>query len=146
MESIKPTNPSFDDTPCNLSNNGNVVCDKVPVKEIQKSFNRTFPFPILASVKLILQPKINTETFIPEDVFEKNRILDIWIEYPTDSVCCDSKLQVDSEAFRSTKSYTTQFTINIIDCTLLDLVFLSGFDKLTNLQLSNINNIQHSGN
>jgi len=52
-------------------------------------------------------------------------------------------LQIDCNAFRSTKSYTTNFKINRIDCTLLDLGFLSGFDKLTKLVFGNINNIQH---
>jgi len=52
-------------------------------------------------------------------------------------------LQIDGNAFRSTKSYTPNFKINIIDCTLLDLGFLSGFEKLTKLVFSNIRNIQH---
>jgi len=51
-------------------------------------------------------------------------------------------LQVDADAFRSTKNYTTDFKINMIDCTLLDLGFLSGFDKLTKLMFANIYNIQ----
>jgi len=106
-------------------------------------FNRT-SFPRQASVKLTLQPFIFSETFIPEDVFGTKRILDIWIEYPYGTFMNRSlSLQVDADAFRSTKIYTKNFTIYGIDCTLLDLSFLSGFNQLTKLVLGNINNIQH---
>jgi len=90
------TDPSFDYEPCSISD-GNVVCDKVTLKEVQTIFRRT-SFPILASVKLILQPYIFSETIIPEDIFGTKRILDIGIEYPLDA-CCDNKLQVDADVF-----------------------------------------------
>jgi len=93
-------------------------------------------------VKLSLRPYILSETFIPEDVFGTKRILDIWIEFSPVFVDRSLSLQVDTDAFRSTKSYTEKLTITYIDCTLLDLSFLSGFDKLTHLNLWNINNIQ----
>jgi len=83
----------------------------------------------LASIKLGLQPHIFTETFIPEDVFGTKEILDIWIKFPLEVDANSSLiLQVDSNAFRSTKTYTKIFTIG----------FLSGFDKLIELQFSNI--------
>jgi len=132
--------PAFDYKPCNHSN-GNVVCDKFPLKEVQKAFKRS-SFPRPASVKLILQPYISNERFIPEDIFGTKQILDISIRYPKSS-CCDNKLQVDANAFRSTKSFTNNFTIGRFDCTLLDLKFLSGFDKLTQLYLHNIYNIHN---
>ncbi len=140
MESIKPDNQSFDYTPCNHSN-GNVVCDEVPLEEVQKVFRRT-SFPRLASAKLTLQPYIFTETYIPTDIFGKKRILDIRIAYPSNA-CCDNKLEIDADAFQSTKNYTYKFTINMIDCILLDLGFLSGFDKLAKLVLGNMYNIHH---
>jgi len=140
VESIKPENESFDYIPCSHSN-GNVVCDEAPLKEVQKVFERTSS-PRLASVQLTLQPYIFTETYIPTDVFGTKRILDVWIGFPLGS-CCDNKLEIDANAFRSTKSYTTGFTINVIDCTQLDFGFLSGFDKLTKLVFDNIYNIQH---
>jgi len=102
VESVKQENPSIDYSPCSISNENAVVCDIVPLGEIQTLFQRT-SIPILASANLILQPSIFNETFIPEDVF----------------------------------------TVNVIDCTHLDLGFLSGFDQLTQLNLFNINNIQH---
>jgi len=106
-------------------------------------FKRT-SLPRLASVKLILQPFIFSETFIPEGVFGTKRILDIEIEYPYEALVNRSlSLEVDADAFRSTKNYTTDFLINVIDCTLLDLSFLSGFNQLTKLLLANIHNIQH---
>ncbi len=142
MESIEPENPLFDYSPCSHSN-GKVVCDKVPLEEVRKVFKRTSSHR-LASVQLILQPYIFTETFIPEDIFGTKRILDIRIEFPYEAVANHSlSLEVDADAFRSTKSYTKEFGINIIDCTLLDLSFLSGFDKLTKLHFNNIYKIQH---
>ncbi len=51
-------------------------------------------------------------------------------------------LQIDPNAFRLTKSYTTEFLLNHIDCTLMDLNFLSGFDKLYKLVFTNVWNIQ----
>jgi len=140
VKSINPENSSFDYSPC-VHSNGNVVCDQVPLEEVQKVFKRT-PFPRLLSVKLVLQPEVFSESVIPENVFGTKQILDILIEYPLDSYY-DNKLQVDVNAFRSTKSYTTNFTINNIHCTLLDLSFLSGFDKLTKLHFNNIYKIQH---
>jgi len=142
VESIEPENPSFDYSPCSHSN-GKVVCDKVPLEEVRKVFKRTSS-PRLASVQLTLQPYIFTETLIPEDIFGTKRILEIWIQFPYKAVANRSlSLEVDVDAFRSAKSYTKEFTINIIDCVLLDLGFLAGFDKLNNLTFSNINNIQY---
>jgi len=140
-ELMNTTDSSFEYTPCNHTN-GFVICDKVPLEEVQKLFKRTVSSK-LASVQLILQPYIFSETYIPEDVFGSKRILHILIEYPDVVVNSSLSLQVDADAFQSTKSHTNQFTINIIDCTLLDLGFLSGFDKLIYLDLANIDNIQH---
>jgi len=139
MELVKPGNP-FDYTPCNYSS-GNVICDKIPLEEVKKVFRRT-SFPRLASAKLILHPYIFIDKFIPEDVFGTKLILDINLEYSSDSGG-DIELQVDANAFRATKSYTNQFKIKTIDCTHLNLGFLSGFDKLTYLDLTNIFNIQY---
>jgi len=138
VESIKQENPSIDYLPCSLTNGNDVVCNEVPLKEVQTVFKQT-PIPRLASVTLTLKPHIFNEKFIPENVFGTKQILDIWIEYSSEG----NKLEVDANAFRSTKSYTVKFSINIIDCTYLDLGFLSGFDQLTQLNLFNINNIQH---
>jgi len=142
VESINPTNPSLDYAPCSHSN-GDVVCDQVPLEDVQRVFNQTSS-PRLASIKLTLQPYIFSETFIPEDVFGSKRILDILIQFPNEAKVNRSlSLEVDPNAFRSTKSYTEIIRIYYIDCTLLDLGFLSGFDKLTLLDFGNIYNIQH---
>ena len=103
MKLFKTINPSFDYRPCNNSN-GTVVCYKSSLEEVQKAFKRS-SFPRAASLILTLQPYISSETFIPEDVFGTKQILDIDIEYPLGS-CCHNKLQVDANAFRSTKSFT----------------------------------------
>jgi len=124
------------------------VCDKVPVKEVENFFNRT-SFHYLKSAKVTFQPREN-ETLIPEDVVGTKRILDIRIGfseyYQLQNVTFIEyykMLKVDADAFRSTKSYTEIFTIENIDCTHLDLGFLSGFDRLTNLTFYSINNIHH---
>ncbi len=142
MELSKPTNSSLDYTPCSDSN-GEIVCDQVPLEEVQKAIMRN-TLPRLASIKLILQPGIFTETIIPQDVFGEKQILRIGIEFPL--VVVENRsllLQVDDDAFRSTKGYTKIFRIGGVDCTQLDLSFLSGFDKLTEFTFSNIYNIQH---
>ena len=143
MELSKPTNSSLDYTPCSLSN-GEVVCDQVSFEEVQKALMRNTLSNRLASIKLILQPGIFTETIIPQDVFGEKQILRIGIEFPLEVVENSSLiLQVDADAFRSTKGYTEIFRIGGVDCTQLDLSFLSGFDKLTEFTFSNIYNIQH---
>ena len=120
-----------------------MICNEVPLDEVQKAFNRTAVFG-LASVTLTLQPYIFSETHIPEDVFGTKQVRDIRIQYPDGLVEHSSLiLKVDANAFRSSKSYTHEFTINFIDCTQLDLGFLAGFDRLTKLALFNIDNIQH---
>ncbi len=132
----------IDYTPCSYTLE-DVECDQVPLEEVQKVFKRNY-FTKLISVKLILQ-RIS-ETFIPENVFETKQILDILIDYPNEVHPFTTRsldLQVDADAFQSTKSYTNNFTIDNIDCTLLDLKFLTGFAKLTRLVFSNIHNIQH---
>ncbi len=100
-------------------------------------------FPdILDSVALILQPYIFSETIIPEDVFGVNRMRRILLEYPYGTFINRSlSLQIDPNAFRSSKSYTNKFELRFIDCTLLDLSFLSGFDNLTELWFFHIDNI-----
>jgi len=102
-------------------------------------------FPdILDSVALILQPYIFSETIIPEDVFGVNRMRRILLEYPYGTFINRSlSLQIDPNAFRSTKSYTKKFELRFIDCTLLDLSFLSGFDNLTELWFFHTDSIQH---
>lgn len=120
-----------------------MVCDQVPLDDVQKVFKRT-SFPRLASVKLTLQPYTLEETVILADIFGTKRILDIWIQYPLGVLVNRSlRLQVDVNAFRSTQNYTNKFTIDAIDCTLMDLGFLSGFDKLAHFSFWNIDNIQH---
>jgi len=136
------SNSSFDAAPC-IFFDGGVGCDQVPLKEVQRVFNRT-SFLKLASVTLVIQPYILSEKSIPKDVFGKKQIVDIWIEYPTEVfVNLSLSLKVNPNAFRSTKRHTEIFTMNRIDCTVLDFGFLTGFDKLTNLTFANIHNIQH---
>jgi len=133
---------SFDSAPCSIFDGG-VVCDQVSLKEVQRMFNRT-SFLRLDSVKLVLKPNLVNKKSIPKDVFGKKQTANIWIEYPTEvNVNLSLSLKVDPNAFRSTKPFTEIFTINHIDCNVLDLEFFTGFDKLTNLTFQNIHDIQH---
>lgn len=142
MELIEPINQSFDYTPCDHSD-GDVVCNQVSLETVQRIFHRT-SLPSLASVTITLQPYIFTETFIPKDIFGTKRIQNIKLQHPYGFFANRSiSLQVDANAFQSTKNYTDKLTIEMIDCTLLDLAFLSGFDKLTKLNFVNTYNIQH---
>lgn len=141
VEFIEPPTLSFDYSPCKYSN-GDVLCERVNIREIQRVLRRT-SIPTLASIKIILKPYIVSETFNPEDVLGNKRALQVWLEYPSRSFMNLSlSLQVDPNAFRTTKTYTKTITFYKIDCSLLDLIFLSGFEKLTNLTFSNVNNIQ----
>jgi len=120
-----------------------VSCDKVPLEEIQKIFRRTV-FLTLVSVKIILQPRTLNQTTIPEDILGNKRVLELYIEYPSDSVGNHSfTLLVDKNAFRSTKKFTKRIEFRQIDCSLLDLGFLSGFDYLTELKFYSVEKIQN---
>jgi len=121
-----------------------VSCNQFTIEEVRRAFNQT-SYPTLKGVQLTLESDIINETFIPEDVFGSIGILRLKIGYPIKSYSEDlsPSLQVDANAFRSTKNYTNEFSIYYVDCTLLDLGFLSEFEKLTKLDFSHIDNIQH---
>lgn len=142
MASTKSEIPLLDYFPCSYYN-GDVLCDKVPLEEVQKVFRKN-SIPILNLAQLILKPFILTETFVPEDILGRKRALNLKIQYPIlQGIMNESlSLQVDPNAFRFTKSYTKKFFLNHIDCTLLDLNFLKGFDKLTTVHFTNVWNIQ----
>jgi len=129
---------SEDFSPCNHSYN-TVLCDHISLREVESVFNQTYS-PTLESVKLTLKPYIFSETFVPEEIFGTKKIQGISIGYSYGVFINRSlSLQVDVDAFRSTKN----FTIYYADCSVLNLGFLSGFDELTSLKFSNMNNIGH---
>ena len=119
-------------------------CNQFSLEEVRRAFNQT-SYPTLKGVQLTLESDIINETFIPEDVFGSIGILHLKIGYPIKSYSEDlsPSLQVDANAFRLTKNYTNEFSIYYVDCTLLDLGFLSEFNNLTKLDFSHIDNIQH---
>ncbi len=120
-----------------------MICNQISLEEVQRVFNQTSS-PTLEAVKLTLKPYISSETFIPEDIFGEKQIRDIEIGYPLRTFVNRSlSLQVDADAFRSTKNFTKTFLIYYVDCTFLDLGFLSGFNELTSLTFFGLNNIQH---
>ena len=98
----------------------------------------------MKSIKLTLQPFNLTETFLPQDLLGRKRTLELWIEFPDMIAVLNGSLrvQIDSKVFRSTKSYTKTLKLNSIDCFLLNFNFISDFDQLNELYLTNIWNIQ----
>jgi len=141
--SDKSTHLSFDFKPCNYTD-GDLVCDLAPVAEVQKVFRQDFK-STLKSFKLILQPFIFKETIIPDYIIGSAQILKLMVRYP-DCTCFGNSslfLQIDPNAFHSTKNYTNKFMVENIDCSLLDLKFLSGFDQLNELVLLDIWNIDY---
>ena len=141
--SDKPTNLSFDFKPCNYTE-GDLVCDLIAVAEVQKVFLRAFK-STLKFFKLILKPFIFKETLIPDNILGFTQTLELRIQYPDCSCFGHSSLilEVDPNAFHSTKNYTKGFRLDNIDCSLLDLNFLSGFDQLIELVFFNIWNIDY---
>ncbi len=119
MQGNNPTNPlSYDYSPCTFSNL-EVVCDQVLLEEVKKVFYMASDLRFL-SIQLILQPFVFTETYIPEDVLGNKRVLEIMLQYPPGANKNSSlTLQVDPNAFRSTKNYTRKVTLNNFDCNLL---------------------------
>ncbi len=84
------------------------------------------------------------EITIPMDILTNSITANLHVQYTYGSVPNGSlKLQVDPNAFQSTKNYTKYFQMDTIECGLLDLKFLSGFDRLTKLTFTNIYDIQH---
>jgi len=113
--------------------------------EVQKVFRQTTNLPTLTSFHFILQPYIFKETIIPEDILGSTRTLKLSVKYACSCSFGNSSLilQVDSKAFQSTRNYTKTFEADTIDCSLLDLNFLSGFDQLNELLFLNIWNIEY---
>lgn len=138
---MKSTNRVPDYKPCR-NTDLEMICENIPNEEVKQVFNRIFFPKKLISVILILQSNTIGGGDIPENVFGNKQFLEISIMNSIYS-WLDRKLNVDANAFQSTKSYTRKFKISIVDCTFLDLDFLSGFEKLANLMFSDIENIQH---
>jgi len=102
--------------------------------EIAKIFQRT----VKPSFDLIDLTLSSIDRFIPRDIFFDKRTTQLIIR-STQS----TSLEIDEEAFRSTKQYTKNLILNRIECSLLNLNFLSGFEKLTKLTFANIDNIHN---
>jgi len=129
------TRLSFDYSPCEYSV-GKVTCDDVPIKKVQTIFRRTI-IPILHIFLLVIQSETNL--MIPENLLDNKRASEVEIMHPWEygdyGVKNVPSMQIDVNAFRSTKSYTKAFKIANVNCSHQDLRFLSGFNQLTNLSL-----------
>ena len=119
-----------------------LICDQVPLQEVKRIFSLP-SLPGIPSIKLILIPFKFTETYIPEDILGSKRSLEITLQYPPGTFQNASlALQVDPNAFRSTQNFTRKLILDNFDCSLLDLSFLSGFEKLTDLFFANLWNVE----
>ncbi len=133
------THQSYDFSPCEYSL-GDVTCEGVPIEKIQQVFSRTI-IPIFLSFKLIITNE--NHLLIPGNLLDNKRAFEIelmhsWYKY---DVINSPNMQVDMNAFRSTKNYTKAFTIANMNCSHQDLRFLTGFNQLTNLTLHNLYDI-----
>jgi len=78
------------------------------------------------------------DRFIPKDVLSDKKTTKLVIQYAE-----STSLEVNHKAFTSTKQYTEKVILNRIECSLLNLIFLSGFEQLKSLTFANINNIHN---
>lgn len=138
------THNSFDYSPCTYSL-GDVTCDGVIIEEVQHIFRRTI-IPILHSFTLSIRPETNLR--IPENVLDNKRAMEIEILHPWnyDGVKQSSSIQVDANAFLSTRNFTKALKIENMNCSHLDLHFLNGFNQLTNLTMNNMRDIHVCAN
>jgi len=119
-----------------------MICNQVPIEEVQNVLKQNI-CPTLQTLSVTFQPYAYlADTFIPKDFVGTTQIKRIEIAFYEVSNK-PIRLQIDADAFRSTKNYTNFFKIGYFDCTQLDLGFLSGFDNLATLYLLHIDNIQH---
>lgn len=144
IEFATPKIPSFDFRPCEY-HKGAVVCDRVPIEEIQIIFLKTSPL-LLDSIKLVLRPI--SDRFIPADIFGNKRANALKIEYFGVPCDCDGvnknslSLKVAPNAFRFTQNLTSKLILGTLDCSELDFSLISGFTQLKNLTLLDTGNIQ----
>lgn len=117
------------------------MCNKVPIEEVQAIFRRTSPLT-LDSIRLNLTP--DSDKIVPADIFGNKRADILRIQYSAvkgRDTSNSLRLQVDPNAFRFTKNYTTKFMLDTLDCSALDFRFLSEFTQLTNLTIYRMENM-----
>ena len=123
---------------CNLDDSGNlnIVCNQVPIGDVQSVLNRTVATDIY---RFSLTPTPNTAT-IPSDLLSGKRSEFVTLLCPVSNY----QLKVDPAAFSSSSSYTDQFFISGCDLSQTDFTFLTGFSKRTFLTLvrSTLQNLQ----
>jgi Leucine-rich repeat (LRR) protein len=118
------------------SGNLNIVCNQVPIGDVQAAFNRTTATDIY---RFSLTPTANTAT-IPSNLLSGKRTQFVTLVCPTSNYL----LKIDPTAFTSSSSYTEQFFISGCDLSQTDFTFLTGFSTMTFLQLvrSTLQNLQ----
>ena len=130
-------------SPCNCSAgtsaSPSISCNQVPIDTVKSIFSKiTKPVNSLINFDFRL-PSTTNDTVIPDDIMGANNYAGtIFIRCPN----VNYKLQVLSNAFRSSKNFTSSVTISSCDLVLLDLSFLSHFDHLAAFSLPSSNNIQ----
>ena len=127
-----------DYSPCTCRNTSygySILCNGVSLSNVVDVFKQTTPED-LESVTVILAPKIGTDSqlIIPADLFGNHRIT------YTLEISCSNLIQIDANAFRSSKNSVQWFTSQNCDFGQLDFDFLEGFNKLYFMQFGAISN------
>jgi len=144
IEFATPKIPSFDFRPCEY-HKGAIVCDRVPIEEVQIIFLKTSPL-LVDLIQLVLRPV--SDRFIPADIFGNKKTNALQIKFfgvpcDCDGVKKDSlNLKIAPNAFRFTQNLTSKLILGTLDCSELDFSFISGFTQITNLTLLDVGNIQ----
>ena len=123
--------------PCVCSTSGGLVCNRLPLADVKKAFNRTVVVneSIVQLEELHLSPSVADEPSpIPRDLLESSgqlRFTTIYLSCPKDRF----QLMVHPDAFTGTQNHTIRMRISLCDLSRLDFYFLHGFRRLESLKI-----------
>lgn len=128
--------------PCDYigANGGGVNCDEIPIADVRDMFNRT---PEGSLNFLILKLHSNEDT-IPADLLGKTRVTDT-LSLECNGAETSKPINVDPEAFSSTKSHTKFNFVKGCNLNQLTFEYLTGFSRMEKLRISASSNIHESG-
>jgi len=134
-----------DYSPCECRVGGLIACDKIPLAEVQQIFLRNTPADIDT---FELTPLASEASIIPADLLASHRVTDkIQLDCPF-QIGGRYKLQVDRNAFATSRNTTLKVFIGYrtgnCDAIQLDFSFLTGFEQLTEIYISDSTNIEQA--
>lgn len=116
-----------------------VGCDQVLMEDVLSVFKRTTPsnMTTLTIYTSANDASIDAIITIPKDLLNEHQVhSEIRIYNPNSSYL----LQIDQEAFRSSRNFTTECYLGDSDLSRLDFKFLTGFDELSILTVGYASN------